>query len=76
MIWRTRRYRGPTPASVLKPGAVVGATEQGALVACGAGCIEVLQAQVPPAPWVEGDELKRLLAPIHGAKFTIGQESP
>ena len=76
MIWRTRRYRGPAPASVLTPGAVVGATEQGVLVACGAGCIEVLQAQVPPAPWVEGDELKRLLAPIHGAKFTIGQESP
>ena len=76
MVWRTRRYRGPLPASMPEPGTVMGATELGVLVACGAGCVEVLQAQVPPAPWVEGDELKRLLAPIHGVKSTIGQESP
>ena len=31
------------------------------------GCIEILQAQVPPEPWVEGDKLKKLLAPIPGA---------
>ncbi len=76
MIWRTRCYRGPAPASVRTPGAVAGATGHGVLVVCGAGCIEVLQAQVPPAPWVEGNDLKRLLAPIPGAKFTIGQENP
>jgi UDP-4-amino-4-deoxy-L-arabinose formyltransferase/UDP-glucuronic acid dehydrogenase (UDP-4-keto-hexauronic acid decarboxylating) len=76
MIWRTRRYRGPMPASMPEPGTVMGATEQGMLVACGAGCVEVLQAQLPPAPCVEGDELKRLLAPLPGTKFTKGQEIP
>jgi len=76
MIWRTGRYRGSLLASVLTPGAVVGATDQGVMIACGAGCLEVLRAQVPPAPWVEGEELKRLLAPIPGARFSIGQESP
>lgn len=75
MIWRTRRYRGPAPASVCTPGAVAGATDHGVLVVCGAGCIEILQAQVPPTPSVEGDALKRLLAPIPGAKFTISQEN-
>jgi UDP-4-amino-4-deoxy-L-arabinose formyltransferase / UDP-glucuronic acid dehydrogenase (UDP-4-keto-hexauronic acid decarboxylating) len=76
IIWRTRRYRGPAPAQALTPGSVVGATGQGVLVACGADCIEVLQAQVPPAPWVEGDELKKLLAPIPGAIFGVDQERP
>jgi UDP-4-amino-4-deoxy-L-arabinose formyltransferase/UDP-glucuronic acid dehydrogenase (UDP-4-keto-hexauronic acid decarboxylating) len=76
MVWRTRRYRGPLPASMPKPGTAMGATELGVLVACGAGCVEVLRAQVPPAPWVAGDELKRLLAPIPGTKFTSGQETP
>lgn len=76
MVWRTRRCRGPLPASMPEPGTAMGVTEQGILVACGAGCVEVLRAQIPPAPWVEGDELKRLLAPIPGTKFTNGQETP
>jgi UDP-4-amino-4-deoxy-L-arabinose formyltransferase / UDP-glucuronic acid dehydrogenase (UDP-4-keto-hexauronic acid decarboxylating) len=76
VIWRTHRYGGPLPASMPEPGTVMGATKQGILVACGAGCVEVLRAQVPPAPWVEGNELRRLLAPIPGTKFTNGQETP
>lgn len=76
MIWRTRRYYGPEPVSASKPGVVVTATAQGVLVRCGVGYIELLQAQVPPAPWVEGDELKKLLAPIPGTRFTVGEESP
>jgi UDP-4-amino-4-deoxy-L-arabinose formyltransferase / UDP-glucuronic acid dehydrogenase (UDP-4-keto-hexauronic acid decarboxylating) len=75
-IWRTRRYRGSLPASLPAPGTVIGATEQGVLVACGAGCIEVLRAQVRPAPWMDGDALKKLLAPIPGAIFESGQENP
>jgi hypothetical protein len=58
------------------PGTVVGATNQGVVVASGVDCIEVLQAQVPPAPWIEGDELKTLLAPIPGARFSAGREGP
>ena len=76
MIWRTRRYRGSMPASMPEPGVVMGATEQGALVACGTGCLEILRAQLAPGPWVERDGLKRLLAPIPGTKFTRGQEIP
>jgi UDP-4-amino-4-deoxy-L-arabinose formyltransferase/UDP-glucuronic acid dehydrogenase (UDP-4-keto-hexauronic acid decarboxylating) len=76
MIWRTRPYRGPIPASFVMPGTVVGATNQGVVVACGLVCIEVLPAQVPPAPWIEGDELKTLLAPIPGARFSAGREGP
>ncbi len=75
-IWRTRRYRGSIPASLPAPGTVIGTTEQGVLVACGAGCIEVLRAQVPPAPWMDGDALKKLLAPIPGTIFESGQENP
>ncbi len=71
MIWRARRYVGPTRASAVKPGAVVGTTEKGAVIACGTGHIEVLQAQVPPGRWVEGDELKKLLAPIPGPGFLL-----
>ena len=71
MIWRTRLYRGLLQASVCPPGAVVGATSQGVLVACGAGCLEVLQAQVPPGPWLEGGKLKELLAPIPGQGFSV-----
>ena len=71
MIWRTHRYRGPTLAPMLKPGAVVSTTDQGVVVACGDGCLEVLQAQVPPEPWLEGEELKKLLAPIPGPGFSV-----
>src|SRR4029077_1434221 len=63
MIWRTRPYRGLLQAAACGPGAVVGATSQGVLVACGAGCLEVLQTQFQPGPSVEGEELKKLLAP-------------
>ncbi len=69
MIWRTRRYRGATPDSVLEPGAVACATDQGVVVACGAGCIEVLQMQLPPGPCLQGEELKKLLSPIPGPGF-------
>jgi hypothetical protein len=40
-------------------------------VVCGAGCLEVLQAQVPPGPWLEGEELKKLLARIPGPGFSV-----
>lgn len=76
VVWRTRRYDRPVPATSLKPGIVVAATEQGVLVRCGIGCAELLRVQVPPAPWVEGDQLKKLLAPIPGTRFTVGQERP
>jgi UDP-4-amino-4-deoxy-L-arabinose formyltransferase / UDP-glucuronic acid dehydrogenase (UDP-4-keto-hexauronic acid decarboxylating) len=71
MIWRTRRYRGPVQDSVSQPGAVVGATSQGVLVVCDAGCVEVLRAQIPPGPWLEGEELKELVAPIPGPGFSV-----
>jgi len=71
IIRRTRLYRGFSQASVCRPGAVVGATSQGVLVVCGAGCLEVLQAQVSPGPWLEGEELKKLLAPIPGPGFSV-----
>jgi UDP-4-amino-4-deoxy-L-arabinose formyltransferase/UDP-glucuronic acid dehydrogenase (UDP-4-keto-hexauronic acid decarboxylating) len=71
MIWRTRPYRGLLQTSACRPGAVVGATSQGVLVACGAGCLEVLQTQVQPGPSVEGEELKKLLAPIPGPGFSV-----
>ena len=73
MIWRTHRYRGPTLAPMLKPGAVVSTTDQGVVVACGDGCLEVLQVQVPPEPWLEGEELKKLLAPIPGPGFSVAE---
>jgi UDP-4-amino-4-deoxy-L-arabinose formyltransferase/UDP-glucuronic acid dehydrogenase (UDP-4-keto-hexauronic acid decarboxylating) len=73
MIWRTHRYLGLTLASGFQSGATVDATDQGVVVACGAGCIEVLQAQVAPGPPVEGEALKRLLAPIPGAGFGINK---
>jgi UDP-4-amino-4-deoxy-L-arabinose formyltransferase/UDP-glucuronic acid dehydrogenase (UDP-4-keto-hexauronic acid decarboxylating) len=76
MVWRTRRYRGPLPANMPEPGTAMAATDQGILVACGTGCVEVLRAQLFPAPWVEGEALKRLLAPIPGTKFTGSQEIP
>lgn len=70
MIWRTRRLRDhrETPEAA-EPGTVVGETAEGAVVVCGEGHIEVLQAQIPPNPSVTGDELKSLLAPIPGARF-------
>lgn len=71
MIWRTRRYRGRTLTARANPGAVVGATDQGVVVTCGLGCVEVLQAQIPPGPWVEGEELKKMLAPIPGPGFSL-----
>jgi UDP-4-amino-4-deoxy-L-arabinose formyltransferase/UDP-glucuronic acid dehydrogenase (UDP-4-keto-hexauronic acid decarboxylating) len=69
IIWRTRRYVGPTPVTLGKPGDIVSATDQGVLVACGSGFVEILQAQVPPGPWVDGSRLKDLLAPMPGCRF-------
>jgi UDP-4-amino-4-deoxy-L-arabinose formyltransferase / UDP-glucuronic acid dehydrogenase (UDP-4-keto-hexauronic acid decarboxylating) len=71
MIWRTRRYRGLVQAESYQPGTVVGATSHGVLVVCGDGCIEVLLAQVPPGSCREGEELKKLLAPIPGPGFSV-----
>ena len=76
LIWRTRRYTGPASASVCEPGTAVDATADGVVVACGRGCIEILRAQLPSGPWVEGEELKKLLAPIPGARFNVSQERP
>lgn len=74
MIWRTRRYLGPILSYGLQPGTVVGANDHGVVVACGVGCLEILQAQLPPGPWVDGVKLKRLLAPIPGPGFCIDEE--
>jgi UDP-4-amino-4-deoxy-L-arabinose formyltransferase / UDP-glucuronic acid dehydrogenase (UDP-4-keto-hexauronic acid decarboxylating) len=69
ILWRTRRYNGPLLANGEEPGSVVGETADGAIVACGVGHIEVISAQVPPGSQVEGEELKKLLAPIPGPGF-------
>jgi UDP-4-amino-4-deoxy-L-arabinose formyltransferase/UDP-glucuronic acid dehydrogenase (UDP-4-keto-hexauronic acid decarboxylating) len=69
MVWRTRRYISSTPIVNSLPGAVVGSTDGGVVVACGAGCIEVLAVQIPPGPSVDGEELKKILGPIPGPGF-------
>lgn len=72
-IWQTRRYRGPVRPAESNPGAALEATEEGVLIACGTGCVEVLRAQVSSGPWVEREELKNLLAPIPGPGFATGR---
>jgi UDP-4-amino-4-deoxy-L-arabinose formyltransferase/UDP-glucuronic acid dehydrogenase (UDP-4-keto-hexauronic acid decarboxylating) len=72
MIWRTRRCPDAEKPSPSLPGAVIGATDRGVVVACGVGCLEITQAQIPPAPGVEGEALKKLLGPIPGPGFHCG----
>jgi len=68
-IWRTRRYAGPAPLTAAGPGEIVNATGAGVVLACGSGSIEILRDQSPPDPWLEGNDRKRLPAPIPGRGF-------
>jgi len=75
MIWQTRRFpEVEKPLSPSPPGAVIGATNSGVLVACGSGRLEIRRVQIPPGPCVEGEELKKLLAPIPGPGFKSKDE--
>ena len=71
LVWRTRpraARRGGASCSAAS-GALLGRTADGVLVRCGAGQLEILRAQIPPGPAVEGPALARLLGPVPGPGF-------
>ena len=72
MIWKARYEKGRPSRDEAAPGSLLAATADGVLVRCGTETVEVLRAEIPPGPRLDGEELHSMFGPIPGPGFSRG----